>query len=109
MLAVSTARRHRAPRLTPLSWRAWTTLLALERGEKVETSPPVWFQGRGDVLHDYQDADASFRWPGLGWAAAFLKKERNRIPVSRFVSAGNVIDAALARRREMRERRQIGI
>jgi hypothetical protein len=45
---------------------------------------------------------------GVG-PAAFLKKERNRIPVSRFVSAGNVIDAALARRREMRERRQIGI
>jgi hypothetical protein len=38
-----------------------------------------------------------------------LKKERNRMPVSRFVSAGNVIYAALARRREMRERRQIGI
>jgi hypothetical protein len=60
MLAVSTARRHRAPRLTPLSRRAWTTLLALERGEKVETPPAVWFQGRGDVLHDYKDADASF-------------------------------------------------
>jgi hypothetical protein len=35
-------------------------LLALERGEKVETPPAVWFQGRGDVLHDYKDADASF-------------------------------------------------
>jgi acetyl esterase/lipase len=35
-------------------------MLALERGEKVETPPTVWFQGRGDVLHDYKDADASF-------------------------------------------------
>jgi len=35
-------------------------MLALERGEKVETPPAVWFQGRGDVLHDYKDADASF-------------------------------------------------
>jgi len=31
-----------------------------ERGEKVETPPAVWFQGRGDVLHDYKDVDASF-------------------------------------------------
>ena len=22
--------------------------------------PMVWFQGRGDVLHDYKDADANF-------------------------------------------------
>ena len=35
-------------------------MLALERGERVETPPTVWFQGRGDVLHDYKDADASF-------------------------------------------------
>jgi dienelactone hydrolase len=35
-------------------------MLALERGEKVETPPAVWFQGRGDVLHDYKDADAGF-------------------------------------------------
>jgi acetyl esterase len=35
-------------------------MLALERGEKVETPPTVWFQGRGDALHDYKDADASF-------------------------------------------------
>jgi hypothetical protein len=35
-------------------------MLALERGEKVETPPAVWFQGRGDVLHDYKDADATF-------------------------------------------------
>src|SRR5262249_11113072 len=35
-------------------------MLALERGEKVETPPAIWFQGRGDVLHDYKDADATF-------------------------------------------------
>ena len=33
-------------------------LLALERGENVVTPPAVWFQGRGDVLHDYKDADS---------------------------------------------------
>ena len=35
-------------------------LLALERGEKLLTPPAVWFQGRGDVLHDYKDADSDF-------------------------------------------------
>jgi acetyl esterase/lipase len=34
-------------------------LLALERGEKVLTPPAIWFQGRGDVLHDYQDPESS--------------------------------------------------
>jgi hypothetical protein len=35
-------------------------MLALERGEKVLTPPAIWFQGRGDQVHDYKDADASF-------------------------------------------------
>jgi acetyl esterase/lipase len=35
-------------------------MLALERGEKVETPPAIWFQGRGDTLHDYKDADSDF-------------------------------------------------
>lgn len=35
-------------------------MLALERGEKVLTPPAVWFQGRGDLLHDYKDADSDF-------------------------------------------------
>ena len=35
-------------------------MLALERGEKVLTPPAVWFQGRGDLLHDYQDVESSF-------------------------------------------------
>ena len=34
--------------------------LILERGEKVLTPPAIWFQGRGDLLHDYKDADGSF-------------------------------------------------
>jgi acetyl esterase len=47
-------------------WRSETSMtegnpmLALERGEKVLTPPAVWFQGRGDTLHDYKDADSSF-------------------------------------------------
>jgi acetyl esterase len=35
-------------------------MLALERGEQVLTPPAIWFQGRGDLLHDYKDADSDF-------------------------------------------------
>jgi acetyl esterase/lipase len=35
-------------------------MLALERGEKLATPPAVWFQARGDELHDYKDIEASF-------------------------------------------------
>jgi acetyl esterase len=35
-------------------------MLALERGESVQTPPAIWFQGRGDTLHDYKDADSDF-------------------------------------------------
>lgn len=34
--------------------------LALERGEKVLTPPAIWFQGRGDTLHDYRDLESNF-------------------------------------------------
>lgn len=30
-------------------------MLALERGEPVETPPALWFQGRPDPVHDYRD------------------------------------------------------
>jgi acetyl esterase/lipase len=35
-------------------------LLALERGEKVQLPPAVWYQGQGDMLHDYKDVESSF-------------------------------------------------
>jgi acetyl esterase len=35
-------------------------MLALERGEKVQLPPAIWFQGRGDIVHDYKDEDSSF-------------------------------------------------
>jgi acetyl esterase len=34
--------------------------MALERGEKVLTSPAVWYQGRGDIVHDYKDTESNF-------------------------------------------------
>ncbi len=35
-------------------------MLALERGEELVLPPAIWFQGRGDTLHDYKDQDSSF-------------------------------------------------
>ena len=35
-------------------------LLALERGEAVETPPALWLQGRPDPVHDYHDPDGGF-------------------------------------------------
>jgi acetyl esterase/lipase len=34
--------------------------LALERGEKVKTPPAIWFQARGDNVHDYKDPESDF-------------------------------------------------
>jgi acetyl esterase/lipase len=33
-------------------------MLALERGETLLTPPAIWFQGQGDMLHDYRDPDS---------------------------------------------------
>jgi len=33
-------------------------MLALERGEPVETPPAMWLQGRPDPVHDYRDPAA---------------------------------------------------
>lgn len=35
-------------------------MLALERGEKVELPPAIWFQARGDTVHDYKDPEGTF-------------------------------------------------
>jgi acetyl esterase len=35
-------------------------MLALERGEKVLTPPAIWYQGRGDGMHDYRDVESGF-------------------------------------------------
>jgi acetyl esterase len=35
-------------------------VLALERGEQVQTPPAVWYQGRGDMMHDYKDIESDF-------------------------------------------------
>ena len=35
-------------------------MLALERGEKVRLPPAIWFQARGDDVHDYKDIESDF-------------------------------------------------
>ena len=35
-------------------------MLALERGEKADLPPAVWYQGRGDIVHDYKDPETDF-------------------------------------------------
>ena len=35
-------------------------MLALERGEKLQLPPAIWFQARGDLVHDYKDANSEF-------------------------------------------------
>jgi acetyl esterase len=35
-------------------------MLALERGEKAQLPPAIWFQGRGDGVHDYKDPESDF-------------------------------------------------
>jgi acetyl esterase len=55
-------------------------MLALERGEKVQLPPAVWFQGRGDIVHDYKDEGSSF--PG---------NEPQRF-VANYKKAGGAID-----------------
>jgi acetyl esterase len=59
-------------------------LLQLTLGLLVETPPTVWFQGRGDVLHDYKDADgnepqrfvANYRKAGGEIALEYIDAER---------------------------------
>jgi len=52
--------RHDAYWRSEASMAEGNPMLALERGEKVLTPPAIWFQGRGDGLHDYKDAEGSF-------------------------------------------------
>jgi acetyl esterase/lipase len=52
--------RHDAYWRSEVAMAEGNPMLALERGEKVLTPPAIWFQARGDVVHDYKDADSDF-------------------------------------------------
>ena len=52
--------RHDSYWRTEANMAEGNPMLALERGEKVSLPPAVWYQGRGDTVHDYKDADSDF-------------------------------------------------
>ena len=52
--------RHDSYWRTEANMAEGNPMLALERGEKVSMPPAVWYQGRGDTVHDYKDADSDF-------------------------------------------------
>ena len=47
--------RHDQYWQTEVAMAEGNPLLALERGEKVETPPAIWIQGKPDPIHDYRD------------------------------------------------------
>jgi len=49
-------------------------MLALERGEAVETPPAIWVQGKPDPIHDYRDPDND---TGLNEPERFAKNYRD--------------------------------
>lgn len=56
--AESVIASHDAYWLSEANMAEGNPMLALERGEKVQTPPAIWFQPHDDIAHDYADADA---------------------------------------------------
>jgi len=52
--------RHDSYWVTEANMAEGNPTMALERGEKVVTPPAVWYQGRGDIVHDYRDTESNF-------------------------------------------------
>jgi acetyl esterase/lipase len=52
--------RHDSYWVTEANMEEGNPTMILERGEKVLTPPAVWYQGRGDIVHDYKDEDSDF-------------------------------------------------
>ena len=52
--------RHDSYWVTEANMEEGNPTMILERGEKVLTPPAVWYQGRGDIVHDYKDTESSF-------------------------------------------------
>lgn len=58
--AKSIVPRHDAYWRSEAAMEEGNPMLALERGEKLELPPAVWYQGRGDIVHDYKDPQSDF-------------------------------------------------
>ncbi|MBV8189455.1 MAG: alpha/beta hydrolase [Alphaproteobacteria bacterium] len=52
--------RHDSYWVNEASMAEGNPVLALERGEAVLTPPAIWYQGRGDTVHDYKDVESDF-------------------------------------------------
>jgi acetyl esterase/lipase len=52
--------RHDSYWRTEANMEEGNPMLILERGEKVQLPPAIWFQARNDQVHDYKDADSNF-------------------------------------------------
>jgi len=52
--------RHDAYWQTEANMAEGNPTMALERGEKLELPPAIWYQARGDGVHDYKDPESSF-------------------------------------------------
>ena len=83
-------------------------LLALERGDAVETPPAIWFQGQGDTLHDYKDVEsdfdgnepqrfcAAYRKAGGAIALEYLAMERHAGHSPDLSKSGDMFDRMVA-------------
>ena len=54
----SIPQRHDTYWKTEANMAEGNPMLALERGEKVQTPPAIWIQGRPDIVHDYRDPES---------------------------------------------------
>ena len=52
--------RHDSYWVTEANMEEGNPTMILERGEKVLTPPAIWYQGRGDLVHDYKDTESTF-------------------------------------------------
>lgn len=68
-------------------------LLALERGEAVETPPALWIQGRQDQIHDYRDPESGLDLNEPERFAVRYREAGGEIEV-RYVDQANRADAS---------------
>jgi len=52
-------RRHDSYWRSEANMAEGSPTLALERGEKVQTPPAIWYQAHGDIMHDYKDTESA--------------------------------------------------
>jgi acetyl esterase/lipase len=83
-------------------------VLALERGEAVQTPPAIWFQGRGDTVHDYKDVESDFdgnepqrfcayyRKAGGAIALEYIEMERHAGHSPDLSKSGDMFDSMVA-------------